>query len=963
MPFIEDKKEQQGFARAIGVPEFQTDSTADFKELMRAAYRTENSIGSFIAREGGLPDDVVNNEDFNPFDHFTEEEKLDTTFVDNAALADSVSEIDSVRTQQQRERTDRKMLAESGADGFAATMIGAGTDPINYIPVGGTAYKTYRTGDSILKSAYITAGVAASSTAATEAALHGTQMERTFGESALNVGAATLLGGVIGGGPKLLKQLFADNPEILKQIDDSLAPEVKVANGDDSVGAARVFEDAVVRGKFSKALIKLTSFDPLSRTVTSENKATRNIVSRMAESPIAFEKGIGTAVETKAKIHDGKYYEALKGHLGEFKTYKKEGGTMKRREFNEAVSKEIRNPASNDLNIKNSAASWVKNLYEPLKKLFIEAKLLPADVSIETAINYLNRVWNKQKITANMDQFVKVVAKWLDEEQGAKLAEKEIDTTELAREIAGRIRATPDGRLPYDYKIGENSSKAGGAGSALRGPLRKRSFNIPDSVIEDFLDNDIENIAGRYLRQTATDVELVREFGSADIKESGILKSVSEDGLKRIEQAKTQKEKIKLGKKLDRDLADITAMWNRMRGTFGQPDPSNELWTRAGRTVRDLNYLRFMGGVVASSLPDAARVVMSEGLANTFSKGLKPLIANTRAFKMAAEEAKRYGVGVDALMGGRAEIIADVADYSQGGTAFERGVRSAANKFGKINLMDQWTGSIKSLHAVTMQNSVIGDLLKGKYDKRLGQLGISEADSQNIAAQLKKYGEKIDGVHIANTKQWDNQDLAMMWGGALRKESDRVIVLPGQEKPLFMSTELGKNIFQFRSFMFSSTQRMLIAGIQGQDANFMQGIVGLTTIGMMAYAFKQWDAGREVSDDPAVWVTEGIDRSGVLGILMEINNTIEKTSQNNFGLRPLLGIDVPGSRFASRSQTEALLGPTFGSFIETTLRVAGASANGEEWKDSDTRALRRLLPYQNLLIFRQLLDKVEESIQ
>ena len=180
-----------------------------------------------------------------------------------------------------------------------------------------------------------------------------------------------------------------------------------------------------------------------------------------------------------------------------------------------------------------------------------------------------------------------------------------------------------------------------------------------------------------------------------------------------------------------------------------------------------------------------------------------------------------------------------------------------------------------------------------------------------------------------------------------------------------MSEEMGKTLFQFRSFMVSSTQRMLIAGLQGQDANFTGGVVALTGLGMMSYAFKQWDAGREISDDPATLITEGIDRSGVLGVIMEANNTVEKVTRNNFGIRPMFGITQPSSRFASRSVVESLLGPTFGSLLDTTMRVAGSAAAeaGDEksgWTDADTRAMRRLLPYQNLFIFRQAIDKLEK---
>ena len=357
-----------------------------------------------------------------------------------------------------------------------------------------------------------------------------------------------------------------------------------------------------------------------------------------------------------------------------------------------------------------------------------------------------------------------------------------VDNEMLAREILGRIMSTPDGRLPYDYKMGENSAK--GVAGPEKGVFKKRSFLIPDNLVDQFLENDIELLGGRYLKQMAPDIELKRRFGDIEMKNE--IKDIEQDYIARMGEAKTEAERLKLNKQKDSDIRDIAAMRDRLRGTYGQTDWDNP-WIRAGRVARDLNYMRLLGGVVAASIPDIGRVVAAEGIVNTFRYGLKPLVANLKEFKMAAREAKLYGVGTDALMGGRAEIIADIADYSRGGTKFERGVRTAATKFSSINLMNYWTGGIKQLHAVVTQTRVAEDLLKGKYDKRLGQLGIDEAESKNIAAQLKKYGKKIDGVWVWNTKDWDNQDLAMQWGAAIRKESDRVIIVPGQEKPLFMS--------------------------------------------------------------------------------------------------------------------------------------------------------------------------------
>jgi hypothetical protein len=47
----------------------------------------------------------------------------------------------------------------------------------------------------------------------------------------------------------------------------------------------------------------------------------------------------------------------------------------------------------------------------------------------------------------------------------------------------------------------------------------------------------------------------------------------------------------------------------------------------------------------------------------------------------------------------------------------------------------------------------------------------------------------------------------------------------------------------------------------------------------------------------------------------------------------------------------------------TIIDVAGGVAGERPWEKSDTRALRRLLPGQNLSILRQGLDKVEKSIE
>jgi len=976
------------------------------KEIGLAFYRQENIIGSFFSKEAGLPDETKNNPDYDPYGLFTEEEKLDEVFVRTALYADNDEELEAVRRQLSKERQDREIMAQGGATSFIVGLPVAVADPLSMLSVGGVALNTYRAGKGILKGAAVTGSIVGVDTAIQEAALHTQQLTRTYGESAINLSAGMVLGGVLGASVAKLSKLGIDD-SFINQMEDALSPEAKVAQGinstidevtppftGDSVGAAKVYGDVQVSGKFAKKVTKVLGFDPLSRTITSENPQTRLVATLLASNPIKMDGPVLQAAEQLALTHSGKLGNSLQNNANSFKAYKKAGGKIPRKQFNEAVARAIRTGESEVPEIKASADFWRKELYDPLKEEMIAQKLLPEDVDVKTANNYLNRVWNKNKITAQYDVFVSKVSNWLAEKdielyQSAKVAsekiakatgkEKEalqkiIDKAEfkkgrdletddyeyIAQQIAQRITGTPDGRLPYDWKMGEGSNNNKNfSGTALRGPLRNRTFQIPDELVEEFLENDIEVLGARYLQNTAGDIEITKKFGDVNMVDQ--LKDIENWYANKLKnKSLTEKQRLKLGKQRDADVRDIAGMRDRIRGVYGfTPD---NVWSRIGRSSRDLNYLRLLGGVTVSSLPDVARVFMAEGFAKTFSKGLAPLITNTKAFKIAAAESKRYGVGTDAMMSGKSDIIADVNDYAQGGTILERGLRAGASKFGRLNFLDHWTAGMKQLHAVTMQTSIFDGLSKGKFDKRLARLGIDEQSAKDMWEQVNKYGRKTDGVWLTNAKNWDRPDLERMWGAAVRKESDRVILIPGQEKPLFMSTEMGKSIGQFRSFILSATQRVFIAGLQNQDHNTLGGFTALVGMGMFSYYLKQNIAGRAVSDDPAVWVTEGIDRSGAIGIIGEISNTIEKISSNSLGLRPVLGIDAPASKQVSRTVSESLLGPTFGSLLSTTVAASNAITSDEPMTESDIRTLRRLIPLQNLFYLRHGFNEAEKAV-
>lgn len=979
-------------------------------EIAGAVFRQETTIGSFFTKAIGLPDETKDNLDYDPYSLFTEQEKSDEAFVSHAMFADNDAELEAVRKQISKERTDRSIMAKGGATSFVVGLpIMVGAEPISLLTIGGAAINTYRAGRGILKGAAVTGSLVGAETAIQEAALHSQQLTRTYGESAINISAGTLLGGILGGtvanlskygiDEKVIKEM-ADVMEVEPKLNAGINPAVKgniPLEGADSVGAARTVQGTFeVKGKLAKLLVKTIGFDPLSRTITSKDLSVRRIVNMMVENPIDVDSSPLQAAESLATIKRGRLYTSIDNNNQLYGQYKKSGGSLKRRQFNEAVARAIRTGESDIPEIKASADFWQKELYNPLRDEMIAENLLPEGVDVSTSVNYLNRIYNKNKITANLNVFVKKVSDWLEDQDAvlyqkakdasvaiAKAEGKEktklqniIDKAEfkkgkdferqdyegIALQIAQRIQGSPNGRLPYEWKLGDgirgSENNKGLSGTKLRGPLANRVFMIDDSIIEEFLENNIEVLGARYLQNTAADIELTRKFGSVDLEKE--FSEITQSWDRKILAAKTSKEKLALGKEKESDIRDVRGMLDRIRGVYGFKE--DNVWSRIGRSSRDLNYMRLLGGVTISSLPDMARIVMAEGFAKTFSKGLIPLATNLKTFKIAAKEATRYDVGTDNLLTGKAELIADVGDYVQGGTAVERALRGGAEQFSKLSVINLWTAGVKQLHAVVMQTSIFDGLKKGIFDKRLLRLGIDEQSAKDMYKQVVKHGKNENGVWITNAKNWDRPDLEQMWGVALKKESDRVIVIPGQEKPLFMSDELGKTIGQFRAFTFSSTQRVLIAGLQGQDNNTLGGFISLVSMGMMSYVFKQKLAGREVSDDIPTLLAEGIDRSGVLGTLGEINNTLEKISGNSLGLRPLTGISAYASKQVSRTVSESILGPSFGSLLSTTIAASNSITSKEPMTESDVRTLRRLIPLQNLFYTRWAFDKAEKAV-
>lgn len=496
-----------------------------------------------------------------------------------------------------------------------------------------------------------------------------------------------------------------------------------------------------------------------------------------------------------------------------------------------------------------------------------------------------------------------------------------------------------------------------------RGPLKERTLNISDYEIEDFLVNDIETVARSYARTMGADVELTRAFGRADMQDQ--ITKINEDYARRRDGVNDQATLTKLEKQRQSDIRDIEGMRDRIRGTYGIPTDPSSIVSRIGRTTLELNYLRLLGGMTISAIPDIGRTVMMHGFSRVAGQGLGPMVRNFKAYKLAADEVKRAGTALDMVLDTRALQMSEIWDDFGRFSKFERGVTAAANNFGLVSAMAPWNTFWKQFSGVLSQTrtlEAVEAIVQGKASaneiERLAWLGIDDVGAQKIAAEFSRHGKKDGGAWWANTSAWTDREAADAFRNAIIKEVDTSIVTPGAgDRPLWMSSELGKIIGQFRSFSMSSMTKVATLGLQKRDRAALEGLVFSVSLGMLSTYFKQLSSGQPLPETPEEWIIEGVDRSGVTGWLMDANNTLEKVA--GIGLNPLLGTG-PVTRYSSRGAAGAVLGPTFGAVFDDAVPTARNALTGE-FSASDTHRLRKLLPYQNLFYVRGLFNQIEEG--
>lgn len=994
--FTADELRPRAFSPLVPPPSAEEDRP-DRLETWGAAFRLEGIVGSLLAAED-RERSITRSADYDALNDIAGYEGFAERFI----YSTSPEETARVRRQIDRELADRDVVDRAGAEGVVASIAAGVLDPVNLLPVGGATYRSARTGEAIARGVGRAAFAGATSEALAQSILMASQETRTPEEAAFNIGGSTLLAGALGGGAALLgRRGTTPLPEITDEVDALLRGET-VTDGSLSASAT-MRPGADLRPEGSAGLEDLTRMNPVTANplmdgLASPSDVVRNVTAELADTP-QFLRGNARgeaspiSAETLARLWDGPLADSVRQMDDLYLRYRtgravpdpanrtrtdriartaerarvgagdlvgqRPEGMLDYRQFREAVAEAMRRGDTHEIaEVAEAARFYRQRLFDPLKDEAIALRLLDEDVEVTTAPSYLTRMFDADQVTARRPEFVRRLTDWFAMD-GSRTGDgiSRLEAESLAEDVADAI-ATQNGSGLFMT-------------ANLRGPLKERTLNVPDALIEDFLVNDIERVARYYARQMGAQTALAEKFGS--VKMDDQIRAIRDDYAARKRKAPEGREQQRLQNLMERDIRNVEAMRDRLLGTYGAPSNPSGMLVRTGRVLRNLNYTRMMGGATLSSIADVGNVGVAHGWHRLFGKGLPAFIANTRRVRMANRELELAGAAVETVLNGRALQFADALDDFGRYSRFERGLQWVGDQFGKANLLSAWTDAIKKvdgLIASTRMMQAIDALESGKRvaeggshtaareTRRLRQLGIDAEMQRRIAGQFRKHGDRDGGVWLSGVEDWTDREAARAWLAAIRKDVDQTIVTPGMERPLWMSQEWGKLVGQFKSFGLAATLRLTTRALQQRDLNALQGVITLMMLGGLTVWIKAKLAGREPPDDPVEWALASAEQSGIAGWVMDANNIAERVGVP--GLYRLSGAR-PSQRYAARNVAETIGGPSVG-LVQDAVQITGAATSPEDdFGRDDIHRARLMVPFQNLFYLRWLFDQAEDK--
>lgn len=597
------------------------------------------------------------------------------------------------------------------------------------------------------------------------------------------------------------------------------------------------------------------------------------------------------------------------------------------------------------------AARIAENAAEVTRLEKMLSKLQMEGVTPNTAPSYLPRIYRVDRIMENPERFLSIIESYAKAQ--LRMSPKE------AKQFANDVLDTVTRQRPYLDLEGATDGldwvkRASG--------VQARTLEIPDEMIEEFLESDIETLMRHHVKTMGMDIEIARRYG--DVNMQSVLDDVAAEYKKLMDEAPNPEARAELARALERDIRDIRGLRDRLRGTYGASKDPHAMSSRAVRVMKSFNVLSGMGSAMVSSVPDVARIVMVEGLSNAYRKGFMALFDEQAAIinRMSKNELSKAAVGVDATLGLRAHAMSDVGDLFGSRYGLERGLNKATGMFFFFNGLNLWNQALKEMAGnvtmLRMTESIMKpwNKLSAADKEKLLKNGIDQQDHMRMQKLIKDNGEQINGEWLPNTDGWTDGTMRLKFRNALNQNVERIIITPGAgDRALWTSTEFGSLMTQFKSYGQGAMVRMATAGLQEKDGAFWQGAFLIVGMAAIINEIKRAQYGIDKEEDFDQKLINAVDRSGILGWAMDVNNAVEKISDQKMGMRPFL-TDQPSYVMPEGAKAGAVFGPAASNVMNVGSILGDVvTFNADAQTMSD---LRFSMPTGNLFYLDPIYDGI-----
>jgi len=502
------------------------------------------------------------------------------------------------------------------------------------------------------------------------------------------------------------------------------------------------------------------------------------------------------------------------------------------------------------------------------------------------------------------------------------------------------------------------------------GPLIARRLDLDDTELLglNLIESDITTWMQHYVMRTAPMIETARIFGDAraqthidDLFQETMLAAANEPNLKKSAKMVEEAERARVAMS---ELRDI------VHGTYQIPDNPDAITPRLLRMLRNFNILGAMGRSVLMALGDTGNIVMSQGLRRSFGYAVEQFSSGLTdgSIHMIRKEVDLAGSVSEVILGMRYHQMTDFGvavgtSKYPGLQKFEKGLAQASQRFFLYNLLGPWTDMARRFSGGMLQSRLIENSILWKAGNLaddeitiMNRLGINREQAIQFADEWEASGSlKHKNMFIANTSEWVSEQGTRTFRAAMNNEINRMVPTPGAvDKPkALLKGEWWKVIGQYRGFSIAATHRIMGAGIHQKGMQKYAGFASMVGIAMMVDAFKRPDYIELTIEEQ---ILRAVELSAVTGIILDVNDMVERMTAGGFGLRPALGMDI-----RERAPNWANRMGTIGAVPNQWLTLMYGLTSDDAETDDAARAIRYMIPYNNLIWWNSAFNRMQRS--